>query len=887
MKINLNFRDSTITNIDKSTYKIVFDLSNMNKPRIAPETRMYIEDLNLPEFIDESYGDKGYLRGYFELRMNNIGDNDYDSEEGSSGNTIIYTSPLQSLQKFVNNDPMYISNFKVHQNFLDKLVLTLKIYDQYGNPFVTSENLQYDIDKDNQDYIDYRDETILLQNLNVEKKINLLTYDTLESKLDTQTTLFAWANNKFKKTYKNLFAKIDETIIKSSTVRAKIRGEFMKILLASNDINTISHFFEVYLLNYKMTQNPYSSVKTEMREFYKDWVTMIEYYYSKEQISKHLNELDSNEKDIFYELNSSFDPNTSLVKASKKSGVAYTVTVASPGPNKEGVVDIEYFNSGDGKTFGQNTNRFIIDKITPKDTSDDQKLSEGDQLEIDATNFEGNIPLEFTYNFSKETKDAPSNFTITNSTGNVSSSNRKISFTVTRDSLRDYSVDINDDILSENFGAGDVITILGSHLGGKDTDNDLTFSIDAIIPLVLKQNYTITNYTDDQFPSNGKLNLVVERDNTTKRYNFVGDPDYSNTKDFAVGNQITISGTNFEGEDGTNDVILEVIETKPEAYSYIKDNHDSVQERTIPITIDENNSKLYDASNVEKNPTDFSIQVTSNDKIYQVTLGAGSTSTNFVATDTLKILGSILKGKDGIHDLELTPVVDAATGVITDFTVKSGDAPVSDFALEVITKINALGYEVKMDVTKNNFVTGNTIKLEGYEFGGTNGVHDMTITIIDATSDPVEFTVSGLNPHLGSIGEIVDADIYGTAIQKTRDRAIDTKTITSGNKSVDTASLTSSEKCIIELTKKQAKGLRKIDAEVKTKFGEVLTAKSKLKTGTTKYFTTIGDAQRERLKAMNMKIVLYDELPEYKQSSGDAIDGNTYSRQKNCQYRRI
>jgi len=192
-----------------------------------------------------------------------------------------------------------------------------------------------------------------------------------------------------------------------------------------------------------------------------------------------------------------------------------------------------------------------------------------------------------------------------------------------------------------------------------------------------------------------------------------------------------------------------------------------------------------------------------------------------------------------------------------------------------------------MDVTKNNFVTGNTIKIQGDEFGGAPGTNDMTITITNATSDPVEFTVTGLNPHTGEIGEIVDTDIYGIAIQKTRDKAIDTKSITSANKSVDTTSLPSAQKCIIELTKKQAKGLRKIDAEVKTKFGEVLTAKSKLKTGTTKYFTTIGDAQRDRLKAMNMKIVLYDELPEYKQSSGDAIDGNTYSRQKNCQYRRI
>ena len=140
MKLNLNFRDSRIRRISQHEFEFVFDLSNMNKPRLSQDARVYIEQFNVCEFLDEALGkDDGDLKGYFELRCNNIVNDGYDTEMGNTGGSIIFTSPLENYRSFVNNNPMFINNFKINQNFLDdRLVFNLKVYDRFGEPYDTS-----------------------------------------------------------------------------------------------------------------------------------------------------------------------------------------------------------------------------------------------------------------------------------------------------------------------------------------------------------------------------------------------------------------------------------------------------------------------------------------------------------------------------------------------------------------------------------------------------------------------------------------------------------------------------------------------------------------------------------------------------------------------------
>ena len=99
MRLNLNFKDANITQTSESEFRIVFDLSKMNKPRLSQDARMYIEHFNLPEFIDDKYGrNYGDLKGYFEIRCNNIDNHDWDSEFGNTGNTILFQSPLENFK---------------------------------------------------------------------------------------------------------------------------------------------------------------------------------------------------------------------------------------------------------------------------------------------------------------------------------------------------------------------------------------------------------------------------------------------------------------------------------------------------------------------------------------------------------------------------------------------------------------------------------------------------------------------------------------------------------------------------------------------------------------------------------------------------------------------
>ena len=56
MRINLNFKDSNIRRLSKNEFEIAFDLSNMIKPRLSDNVRMYIEHFNICEFLDEALG---------------------------------------------------------------------------------------------------------------------------------------------------------------------------------------------------------------------------------------------------------------------------------------------------------------------------------------------------------------------------------------------------------------------------------------------------------------------------------------------------------------------------------------------------------------------------------------------------------------------------------------------------------------------------------------------------------------------------------------------------------------------------------------------------------------------------------------------------------------
>jgi hypothetical protein len=80
---------------------------------------MYIEYLNLPEFVDDTWGEtRGHNRGRLEIYCDNLEDDNYEQDDGYGTQTLLYSSPLKSFDSFRNSDPLKISNFKIRSNFL-------------------------------------------------------------------------------------------------------------------------------------------------------------------------------------------------------------------------------------------------------------------------------------------------------------------------------------------------------------------------------------------------------------------------------------------------------------------------------------------------------------------------------------------------------------------------------------------------------------------------------------------------------------------------------------------------------------------------------------------------------------------------------------------------
>merc|ERR1711966_382468 len=88
----------------------------------------------------------------------------------------------------------------------------------------------------------------------------------------------------------------------------------------------------------------------------------------------------------------------------------------------------------------------------------------------------------------------------------------------------------------------------------------------------------------------------------------------------------------------------------------------------------------------------------------------------------------------------------------------------------------------------------------------------------------------------------------------------------------------------VTLNEDPINGLALIQSDLASAQADLDAAKGTLIPSTGQYQPTFGPAQKQKMRTMNMSLVLYDEVPEYTQASQDAIKGNTYSRIQNCQF---
>ena len=144
MKLSLFFKNATVIELGSSDYRFVFDLSKFNIPKLSKNTRMYIENVNLPIFKDPTFSTftedhSGNFRGYFEMMCDNIdNENNISTSDNNTSKTMIFTHPFENNKSIINPDPMHMYNYKVNQNFLNQnFTLELYLYDDEGNSFTT------------------------------------------------------------------------------------------------------------------------------------------------------------------------------------------------------------------------------------------------------------------------------------------------------------------------------------------------------------------------------------------------------------------------------------------------------------------------------------------------------------------------------------------------------------------------------------------------------------------------------------------------------------------------------------------------------------------------------------------------------------------------------
>lgn len=898
MRLNLNFKDATILRVSQNEFKISFDMSTLNKPRLSPDARVYIEHFNLPEFIDEKNGrNKGDLHGYFELRCDNINNGtDWDSEYGQTGSVILFQSPLTNFATFTNNDPMYIRNFKINQNFFtNKLTFTLRIYDRKGQPFVSSQIEDSEIDDKTIEYVTYQTKLNELKVLTDSKKRNDAQEEFINETNNNNEINLNLANDEMTEALQKLVYELNVNINTTSTtgpaLQYILRFEIIRDITLTNSYQHIIYLYEVYLKTASIAGlRLVRALQPLFDRFYETYLNYLSKQKEFSQSEVFVYDILSKKDVVWQQFENEFTPNNVLVKPDKLTGVDYEVVV-SGGTNKTGKLDCEFFNSVENKIV-----KAVVSNITPN-AGTNNILQKDDVLTIDKSEFKNILPDTFSYVFSK---------LYTASIDNVSfpgSANDSRIIMVVERTDKGYDVSLDKTFDNRGFTAGNTILVKGSALGGEDGDaadikNDVLITINSIIEYNSTYDYDFPAYNDPDYDDNGDFDIKIQRDNVNVNDNKIRakyviiSQNFTRTKNYASGNEIVINGLALGGVDGTHDLTIVVGKVNTDKQEDTLDGP-TTSDHSIPKTLIEGLVVKDSSDNDKGTAKDYKIDVLSDGGDYKVDLNSADGSEGFSVGDYIIVKGSLLTGKDGVNDLKINiDSVDATTGKILTLspdasTISKVRSP-DTYTWKITRKINDPKYYVEMTEfgDKNQFVKGDIFKIPGDKLGGKTPDNDATITITDITDDAIIVQTTGIaNSQTGNIGEILDIKIKGNAFKNNNTGQITQAGISWIGTPIDTTPLPTPS-LNIKIVEEPYYGQELLESLVQTKYNEVVLAKNSLKYIGKTYFLTLDD-QLDKIKCMNMSLVLYDEVPEYVSSSYDAIRGNTYSRLSGCQSKRI
>jgi hypothetical protein len=1000
MRLNLNCRKAVITKIGTGKYRLVFDISKIKKPRLAPTARLYIEHLHLPEFIDDGWGPSlGNNRGHLELYCENLEEDNID-EEGYGNQTLIYSSPLISFQSFSNSDPMKISNFAINGDFLrDKIVMTLCIYDQYGEPYDKTTNISTELDKTTAPYTNYKTKlnnwTTLSNALPTKVSAKEQRVEDLLKEFKKLQSTSDSLHAEYDAKYKKFIQALDDSIKKSTsdlTIQKYLLFKEQIEDCIDDDWDKIS-----FLLTHATKDSIFGLVTIDqaLKDYTNAFYTYVQAFSLTVAKSNDIALLSTSTSKVMINPNIIYDNNNLLdVNRLQDKTVDFEVQETVSGSTTvvaTGKVKLDMFMSKKNKTLYA----AFVEATTGAD-----KLVTGAKLKLNNV-FQFYHPDEFSWIIAQNTNtETPKTTLVRVTSGKFTGPGAtRYAFKISRPKKNPsvaatlkYQVELVEDMDHVNFNIGDTLTIDGENFGG-NSNNALNITVTEIHE---PEDVPYTNVPVEMPPDTGTRDISVLKTFADNKYSTTASSSTTLTKNLKPGDLLKIDGEKLGGISGTHDFIQKVLvvtsEIREQSINITKEIDDPVTAGTkIPnpqfqhsignFQISDNAifqgkvviANYAGADQVDRK--DYVITVSSLNGKYTVQIT--EPGINFEKHDIIYIDGTVFNGEAGnlaktatdTAQNDLALIVTAITGsgpkggIATlehyDYNAPKSSAylktradPESlwyarcpyNYKLIVQTKIDSNDYFIETDKFEyeplNQVKKNDTFNIKGsllYDFNknpsnaspydhpqALDGTNDLTFRIdelnpdedrrqslmsststVDASLLPrenknslitLDITRAKAPREAGPVGRLKLLQTVQNDAEAQEDMGRIKNFTVAGNSQIadtqtgkiqyekgtdQTALFPSIE---IELTENLTSSIESNNIVVSTAYNDVLNAKS-LVSNTTE--SSITEINQTKLKNLNMTLVLYDEIPEYKQASGDAIVGNTYSRLVNNQFKRI
>jgi hypothetical protein len=311
------------------------------------------------------------------------------------------------------------------------------------------------------------------------------------------------------------------------------------------------------------------------------------------------------------------------------------------------------------------------------------------------------------------------------------------------------------DLRGSGYSNGDVIVITGDVLGGSDTVNDCTITVNSVglsgEILTVSETGTATDgfasFDNAAYSTAGSgINAFfqVSRIGTTYSANITGGGS-----GFIVGDTLNILGTALGGATPTNDLVITV--SQIDGNGGISDTNISgvaLNTELLPAVTGINDAGSGALFNITNTATVYSLDLISDP------------GENYKQGDVIIISGVELGGASPANDFTITVSTVNGIGGITGTTISGtgGDGSGTYTALlGIYAQLVGNGSQFSVQRTVSNYVLsniqlggtgyqiGNTLLIPGGDVGGTGGVNDVSIVVegIDATGTITNASING------------------------------------------------------------------------------------------------------------------------------------------------